>query len=71
MRKIETYGEDYTALFFERVGTDLKKAGFDYFRVVRGDGNCYYRSVAVAWVTEMAVERNEQALLAMATMIYS
>jgi len=51
MRKIETYGEDYNAQFFDLVGKDLKKGGFDYFRIVRGDGNCYYRSVAVAWVS--------------------
>jgi hypothetical protein len=44
-------------LFSTQVSNQLKKAGFDYFRGVRGDGNCFYRSVAVGFITKIGMER--------------
>jgi len=46
----------------------MKKAGFDFFRDVRGDGNCFYRSVAVGFITNLAMNRNHKALLELSAM---
>ncbi len=35
---------------------------FTHYRGVRGDGNCYYRSVAVGYMERLVLTRNVQAL---------
>lgn len=40
----------------------LEKEGFSHFRGVRGDGNCYYRSVANGYVEFLAMKRNLTSL---------
>ena len=34
------------------------RGGFKYFREIRGDGNCYYRSVAVAYLELIVLSDN-------------
>jgi len=46
----------------------MHKAGFDFFRDVRGDGNCFYRAVAVGFITNLVMQRNSKALLELAAM---
>lgn len=40
----------------------LKDAGFTHYRGVRGDGNCYYRSVIYQYIELLAVSLNALAL---------
>lgn len=37
--------------------------GFTHFRGMRGDGNCYYRSVAFAYIEKIVLKKNVNALL--------
>jgi hypothetical protein len=43
--------------FFARAAEQMKESGFDYYRGVRGDGNCFYRSAAIGFVTNLAVRK--------------
>jgi len=53
---------------FFHVSQQLEKGGFDFFRDVRGDGNCFYRSVAVGFISNLAMRRQHQSLTELAAM---
>jgi uncharacterized ferredoxin-like protein len=42
--------------FFARAAKDMREAGFNVYRGVRGDGNCFYRSAAIGFVTNLAMK---------------
>ncbi|KAJ8608385.1 hypothetical protein CTAYLR_008143 [Chrysophaeum taylorii] len=63
---------DYLGKYRRGVGevvSRLKTLGLDSFRSVRGDGNCYYRSVAFGIVEAHILARNEPALRHLATIL--
>jgi len=53
---------------FLHVTQQLEKGGFDFFRDVRGDGNCFYRSVAVGFISNLAMRGQDQSLTELAAM---
>jgi len=62
-------GNRYTgSSHYKYAAEQMHKAGFDFFRDVRGDGNCFYRAVAVGFITNLAMQRNSKALLELAAM---
>jgi len=40
----------------------MQRKSFSYFRGVRGDGNCYYRSMGYGYVEKLVMTRNAKAL---------
>ena len=48
----------------------MHKAGLDFFRDVRRDGNSFYRAVAVGFITNLTMYRNSKALLELAAMYF-
>ena len=52
------------------MANDLKQEAFGYFRIVRGDGNCYYRAVVYQYIELLSLSRNVEALKDLAINIY-
>ena len=59
LRPILDLGKKYQGtLHYAHAAEQMKEAGFDFFRDVRGDGNCFYRAVAVGFITNLAMTKN-------------
>ena len=55
---------------YSQVANELKQEAFGYFRIVRGDGNCYYRAVVYQYIELLSLSRNVEALKDLAINIY-
>lgn len=44
------------------MASQLGDSGYCYYRPVRGDGNCYFRAVGIAYFEQLLVERHHYAL---------
>jgi hypothetical protein len=49
----------------------LNSQGFTHYRPIRGDGNCYYRSVSYQYIEMLVINKNVQALSDLAYWIKS
>jgi hypothetical protein len=66
-KPIASLGQKYSGtIFFKTCAEQIRKAGFDFTREVRGDGNCFYRSIGFGYIMMMAMEKrtNDLKLLA-------
>lgn len=62
MLPIKEMGQDYEAKFYKVLARQLQDFDFCYFRPVRGDGNCYFRAVGIAYFEDLLLERQFYAL---------
>ena len=59
---IDELAKQYTGSdFFRCVVDQFKQEGFTHYRGVRGDGNCYYRSVSYSYIEKLALSHNISA----------
>jgi hypothetical protein len=65
---IEELGAEYRNPFFGYVAGKLSDKGFDFLRLIRGDGNCYYRCVAYALIEKLSMTGKHRAFLEIAAM---
>jgi len=56
IQKLSHLAKQYKSSFYkEAFETVEKEGGFGTYRAIRGDGNCYYRAVAFAYLERIFV----------------